>query len=676
MNCPNCNNKLEKSEMFCLSCGQFIDNENLAESPKKSYLTEKESEMLLHITDRELLGFEEKKQSSPNYVDKTREARIRLRNKKRRRALMIKKSGFAAIALILVFVVILSVFGQDGKNHDTKSFVYLKNDSLNFSPKENIEAITLPSDIQAPSGNVFSSLAISGDMKNLFYGTSTKELGFIGTKGEAAFEKIDSGVSSYYVDNKGAKIAYVKDNDFYLYTKKEAKVLAFDIYVWTMNEEVSEFLYWDYDENLYIQELNAKAKPSLIDSGVHEVFFISSDLKYILYDKGGSLMLYSGRSSSEKIASDISKIYAPSDGGEFYYSIDNTKSIKIKDYVLDDFALTDAEMTAPLEDDFKKEESYTDIWGEEQTRTVTDHRAYSAAQESYQGKLSRDKIRQQLDNEITAANNSLYYFNGSKSILVEEGFAEVKADRVAENRQMLVYTKQIPNESQKIDIGDAEDIEQIKTDVSALVEGTTQNILAIDGNAHLIAEGKEYTNFNISKTAEAVLYIKNYDYETNTGSLYKSDIKGKNLLESVRIADAVYSFSLLKINNNFVYFKTVSSSVGDMYAGDEKIASGVLLSSLISFEDKPESFVFIADYNADKDTGSLHSYDGKKLSKIDEAVSKVNLLTKGSNEIYYFKDYRAEEGRGDLHYSLNKKAEHIDYDVETFALIGQSSKLN
>lgn len=674
VNCPNCKKELDDGTMFCPACGQFIDNEELSDPPETMRAADG-AEELLHVTEQSILKFEEEADEAEVSVKK----RARKRKKillKQKSALLSKKVVLAAVSLFLVVIVVLLITLPGGRSGGSAQVpLYFKDNAVSFAQDTEIPAVALPQTLLRPGDDVFATLAVSGNKKYLFYGMEGNQLYYVKTSGGESPVLIDSGVSGYSVNRDGTKTAYEKDGNVYLYDMKESKTIASNVYVWMMNESITSFLYWDYNESLYRRDLDSKAQPEVIDSGVLEVFFISPDLNYILYNKGGSLMLKAGRSAPVKVASDVSEIYAAGKRGECYYLAPAADTVKLKDFVVDDLAVADSQLTKPAQEAYQKQESYTDIWGQQQTRTVTDYEAYNAANSQYEAKLARDAIRAGLDEELSVPNSTLYYFDGSKSVPAATGVSGVLTAKAAPGGQAVLYSKQVRDTEKKVNIETAATAAELKSAVQMLLDGLTQYLVSVNGKESLLTQEQDASHFGFTSALDTVLYMTGFDYETSTGTLKTAQIKGTKVSESTRVADAVYSYSLIEGGAGFVYFKSVSSAVGELYLGEKRLATSVSVSSIRTTGDSGE-FAFLADYSAQRDTGLLYFYNGKKLSKIDEAVSETSLIAKDEKTFYYLKDYRANEGRGDLFAAQNGKPEQIGYDVQGVALVGQSAKLS
>ncbi|MDR1629200.1 MAG: zinc ribbon domain-containing protein [Oscillospiraceae bacterium] len=677
MNCPNCKKELDDGTMFCPACGQFIDHADQAEPPGKKHNAADEADRLLHVTEQSILKFEEPPQEPEVPAKKRMSARAKQARKKRK-SLLSKKMMIAAASVLAVLTVVLGIALPGGRQGGgVQALLYFKDNSVVFADSENVSAVPLPENLLRPGGDALATLAVSGNEKFLFYGTENNQLYYAKVGANESPVLVDSGVSAYSVNRGGSQVVYEKDGKIYLYDMKETVPLASNVYVWMVNEDITAFLYWDYNESLYLQELNSKSQPRVIDSGVFEVLSISDDLNYILYIKGTSLMLKAGKSEPVKVASDVAEVFAPGKGGGCYYLAPSADTVKLKDFVTDDLAVADSQLTQPKEADYQKQESYADIWGQQQTRTVTDHEAYNVAVSKYEAKVARDAIRATLDETLSVANGTLYYFNGSKSVPAATGVSGVTLGRAAKDgMQAVVYTKQARSTEQKVNIANVANAAELKTKVQETLNGLTQYFVSINGKESLITEEQNASHFEIASGADsAVLYMTGFDYETNSGTLKSAQIKGSKLAERARVADAVYSYSLLEGGAGFVYFKSVSSSVGELYLGDKRLASSVSVSSIRPFGESG-AFGFLADYSAQRDAGILYFYNGKKLSKVDEGVSEAALIAKDEKAFYYFKDYRAGEGRGDLCVAKSGKPANIAYDVQGIALVGQSAKLS
>ena len=83
--------------------------------------------------------------------------------------------------------------------------------------------------------------------------------------------------------------------------------------------------------------------------------------------------------------------------GEYYYIKSRDFNIKLSDFVEDDLALSDEDISEPIKEDYQTQQ-LVEGWYSDYYKTVTDWDAYYDAQDRYREKIMRDQLRQMLRN--------------------------------------------------------------------------------------------------------------------------------------------------------------------------------------------------------------------------------------------------------------------------------------
>ena len=128
---------------------------------------------------------------------------------------------------------------------------------------------------------------------------------------------------------------------------------------------------------------------------------IGYDYTYDLYAwEGGNPRLL-----AERISGDI-QMTSPD---QFIYVALNPQEYRLSQFVQDDMASQDANITRPTYDDFRTTETYTDFFGNQRERTTTDYDAYREAYDQYREKENRDWLRQHLEDETVQRDTYAIY---------------------------------------------------------------------------------------------------------------------------------------------------------------------------------------------------------------------------------------------------------------------------
>lgn len=121
----------------------------------------------------------------------------------------------------------------------------------------------------------------------------------------------------------------------------------------------------------------------------------------------------------------------------------------------------------------------------------------------------------------------------------------------------------------------------------------------------------------------------------------------------------IYSLNLLE-NGKAVYFKDVKNNKGELYIDKERIDYDVYLYHYTYHADS-DTFVYMVDWNDDKDYGTLKNFKNSKSVKIADDVHTYAITPNG--EILYLCDYSSKYNHGELYIYKNNKAVKIDDEV-------------
>jgi hypothetical protein len=190
--------------------------------------------------------------------------------------------------------------------------------------------------------------------------------------------------------------------------------------------------------------------------------------------------------------------------------------------------------------------------------------------------------------------------------------------------------------------------------------------LANSEKQKVVSEVKKYS-ISYLPQREAVLYIDNYDPDTNSGTLCSRELSDGQMQDKEELVDDVCSFSYSKEGNVILYMKDYNSrdysySLYIIEDGlSEKIGSEV---SYYRISDDGRKIIYMSGYEGKRRSGNLYMKDaGKEREKISSDVF-YQFYTKDFERIYILKYYDIKRGFGDL-YSLEEgnELEKVDTDV-------------
>ena len=312
MNCPNCNAPVTEDSAFCPECGAKVEapvqapEAPAAPAAPAAFCPECGAAMAPGAAFCENCGA------------KTEEVAPEAPAEKKSLSKWLKL-GIAAVALVAIVVLIISLFGGSKPN-----FALYRKDSDLFYSKLSGK----PTEINDEYTN---SHWMNKDGSKLFYLEDGKLYVRNLKKAKAEPQQLAKGVSDYRITEDGSKVFYMKSGDLrWCDLKDNGEKIASNVIDWTMTKDGKTLIYvvsGDDKVELHRATVSGKrVKSEKIASGYDiDLHDMSENGKTVIYTvvKEDSSVLYSqtGKKDPVKIASDIKNVYPVYDNGSFYYTV-------------------------------------------------------------------------------------------------------------------------------------------------------------------------------------------------------------------------------------------------------------------------------------------------------------------------------------------------------------------
>lgn len=670
--CSNCNKQLEDGTKFCDNCGKQIIETIFCQNCGKETSTE--------------FAF------CQNCGASLSEETVIAENSKKKKFVLPKLPfniskkliavGSACIALVLVAVIVLTTLLSGG---GTNNFaLYLKDGEMYFTQISKINPWQVTTNLIQDSGVDNEDLVdaasavglyalLSNDGKIMFYMDKNSYDSYGATlfyryvnKPEKEPTKIDSDISSYSVSESGKVVTYLKGEEgiLYRYDLNDKEKIDSGISAFMVSDDGKKIGYINDEGGMYLKYAG-KDKEKL-DSDVDEICYINENFDTVYYLKEDSLYKKVEGKEKEKIASDVYSILNVYESGEIYYLKSSSNEVKLIDYIEDDFKESDSAMTEPQAPEYPSYWDYDDYDDYEAAweQYETAYTEYQNARTEWWNKEYRDKLREELSKKtLTDSSYELCYYSGKEAktltdAFVSKGYASDYA--LAEDNPVIVFSVYNQSYLTKVKLSEIDYISTVTSMVQEALFSSSEKYISVKDNMSII-EQSDAESFIIASNGKTVYFLDDVSEETNHGDIYKMNISGNKATKPELYDNDAYSgYSMFLYGDKLVYYKDVKNDKGDLYVNKGKLDYDVYLYEFTYIEET-DTVIYMTDYDATKDYGTLKMFKNGKAVKIADEVHEYTITPNG--EVLYLNNYSTNYMKGDLFIYKNKKSEKIDDDV-------------
>ena len=504
--------------------------------------------------------------------------------------------------------------------------------------------------------------------------------------------KIDSNIISYLLTPNSTQLTYVKEKEdelvIYEYDlKNQEKVkiaAALDMLVANNGDKA----YISSDGNLYLK-LSGKDATKLdgnVDAIIHNYSINNNSLPdridAVYYLKNNTVYKRNNSEERVKLISDIkdeSEIIHIYNNGSMYFLRSSEEDNTLLDYVNDSYAESDAAFTVADKPEKPRLSDYDtyDEWDIAYERYEEAYDVYRLSLEQAEDIDSRNEIRTELAARKLDPIYALYYFDGSAETLVSENvdIYDFKCS-YGKNTPVIAYGVYKSSEFEKPDLEIISDYSELYSSIGKARHSAREAYVAVSGTPTVIDDCSY--SFGMDGNDETLYYINNDD------DMYSSSLKDGKLETPVFYSNDVYDIFGFNFNDEIVYFKDYSNGAGDLYIGQNKVASDVSYSSV--FANSDSCIIYSTDYTASTMSlivdgslghGELNIYENGESVKITNDFYDPQLINRYSADtafsllpsgaVVYFSDYDSSSFVGQLSIYKGGENEVIAEDVTFLA---------
>lgn len=513
--------------------------------------------------------------------------------------------------------------------------------------------------VKSDTGNLIffpGKLDYYDDGINLYY----RQLTSVGKEAQ----KIDSDIMAYSVNDAATLVTYIKE-DYSLYSynlkKGEKEKISGDIDSYRVSDDGKRVYYLNDDEGLYMW--TPEGGKEKIDSDVTRVCYNTDDFQTIYYLKEDSFYRRTVGGDKEKIASNVSHVIRVYESGAAYYIKDNSDDQSVYDFVYDDKAEEDLNLTEPVWPDYPSRSNYysDSAYNAAVTAYNKTREEYDQKYEEYRQKLARDNMRNELSNDSSfyLERYELCYYDGTdEETITDELLGQYNYDASAES-EVILCTAMDSKSFEKIGLSEFESVYDLKNNIMGKLQETSNRYAVVGKDANLI-ESEDGRYFSVSADGHSILFLDNVDDEKAEGDLYVIKIsEGK--VSSPELYDSdVYTGNLYsEADGHIRYFKDYGDVSGELYV-DRKPADYDVYRYDIRYDGDSDRLYYYTDYNDSKEQGTLKVYADGKSEKIADDVKD---FFAAGEDVYYLAEYSQKSYRGELYQYSGGQVRKIDDDV-------------
>ncbi len=649
--CKNCGKQLEDNALFCPDCGAATEK-----PAQEAVMTEEAAPAVSPAAAA--IQADEPATPAPEaayYAPAQPEAPAK---KSPKLALIIGGIAAAVVALIVIIVLAVSLFGPKEAPMNDRLFYFKDDGNLYMSTvnkktpaqvsKEFFDFDLDNSDI-AYADLAFEPLLLS-DGKTLIYPDKINEYGneyTLYVRNVQSLKKdpvkIGDSISSVKIPESEKFILYKEDGNLYKHDFSEKQKIASDVTSYTMSGDGKVIYFIDDDSKLYIKSGN-KEKVK-IASDVDSICYVNSKYDTVYFSEKGDegRYIYYSKNGKEKVkfASDVMSLKAMYDSGEAYY----TKYDKNDGDVL----------------------YYND--GKEEIKLV--EQVDSVTRYSDSAKIVISAYEDDDEEDM------IYYF-ASKENLTKLDAENATKISFSDDGKTLYYLNDYDNDDYTGDLtkvsvsgNTPKNYEVLDGDVNTytLIESTCiYKKDKDDGVFTLCIDGKEIAKevcdlVDYYNDHKVLLYFTEPDEDDETATLNIYNGKKSKVVDT-------------DVCDNYVTYNVETKAVYYFIDYDEKDDEGTLKcykngkASVIAHDVYHYSIldgkklVYETEYDDENYTTTLMYYDGRKSKTLCEDVENYNIVE--GDKIYILGEYSGSKDKGTLYLAKNGKADKIDEDVVSF----------
>lgn len=676
--CASCGAELEEGNLFCSACGarvltapvpvadnasttdlQQVDPEPVptASAVAVEERPEEPIQQIQPVADETVLdGFEAVKEP----------------NKKKRTVNLIIPITAVVLVLAIAAGVLFSLIGKK----EPDCIFYLRNGEIYYSDFNDSYKLTEDligkSDLDEDDIGRYSDydvVQLSSDGKRIFYPDKITDLddGFnlymkkFG-KEDAEAEKVASDVYSYKIDKNGKNVLYsVYDDGSYTVYKtdlNDRNRIAKEVEDMYVSENLEHIWYVTESGKLYF--VDGDAEPEKVASDVSYFAPIDESARSVVYRTEKDALYTAVGTTTTKISSDVNNIVYVFSENKIYYSKETKSENGLSEFVTDSKKEADANFTRPQYPYWSDYDSF-DAY----------EAAYDAYQEElkeYRNKLSRDEIREELEDATYSLYQAkeLYLYNGKKSVKISDEYYWL--EETNEESQALIFGSYDKSDIKKTDIADIDSIYDLEEEIDDIMDKNKVYYMVSDEkSAKLSVSGT--TSFAFSLDGKTVYYTEDLS-DKGEGLLYRASVSGTKLSDKKKIDSGVYLTNpTVTKSGQLYYFKDKDGYVADLYLNGEKVDEDVYVYSLYADEN---TLYYLSDYDDDDYIGTLRKAKGKNSEKIARDVYAFDITSTG--RLIYVTDVSSSDDSADIYVLKGSEGEKIAGDVKAIAFPSYSGK--
>jgi hypothetical protein len=581
----------------------------------------------------------------------------------RMKELLKQKWILAAVAVAVILIAILSiVFGKIGINDYT---LYLKEDEIVYSEVQKdkswqvTEKFVNSDDIETSDlTDVVAYLGmytkVSADGKYIFFFDRLTDEGASlyyrrVNKSKKEPVKIAEHVSEYMLSEDSKCVTYLKEGVLYQFDMKKSVEVVREVDDFYVSPSGDKIVYTNFDDEVYFKTIGKKEEK--IESDISRIVNVSEDCNTVYFIKDDVLSFKVRGKDKVKIAEDVYSVPKIYESGELYFLQENIKEIELSKYVVDDIKEQDEKMKEPKASDYEDDNEYQDAYYE------------------YYKKESRDELRLQLeDGKIATSTYELFYFNGKKAMSVANGIA-ASVD-VAEEEATIVYSLYNEAKVDKVKLSQVDYMFEVEDLVEDAMFKSSKCYVAVGKKSSEIKQKSAY-DFELDADGKTIYFIDNISSENNHGDLYRVKVSGNKAKKPTKYDEKVYKYGAGFVSaGQYSYYKKVNDEgdSGELYINKKKIDKNVDLYNVI-YSEETDTFIYMTEWNNDKDFGVLKSYRGKSTTEVGKKVYDYYILPNG--DVVYLVDYDEDTCQGSLFLFKNNKSKKVDDAVSAIIPISQ-----